>query len=138
MGIETLIDPEEGENSAENNTSTILLLQIDDKKFLFTSDAGVEALNNAINKADNLRIDLSKIGFFQIGGGIAGDFPICVVPLIRQDMEIDCPLWSYFCQISESITSFGSYSGAVPNEKITWGKIDANTPRCRKLPSGSP
>ena len=23
----------------------------------------------------------------------------------------------------------GSYSGAVPNEKITWGKLDINTPK---------
>ena len=70
----------------------------------------------------------AKFGFFQIGGGIAGDFPICVVPLLRQDLKEDVPYWSYFCQISDSITSFGSYSGAVPNEKITWGKLDKNTP----------
>ncbi|HEV8051447.1 MAG TPA: deoxyhypusine synthase family protein [Parachlamydiaceae bacterium] len=68
------------------------------------------------------------IGFFQIGGGIAGDFPICVVPMLRQDLHIDVPLWSYFCQISDSTTSYGSYSGAVPNEKITWGKLDVETP----------
>jgi len=70
-----------------------------------------------------------KIGFFQIGGGIAGDFPICVVPLILQDMKQKVPFWSYFCQISDSTTSYGSYSGAVPNEKITWGKLDVDTPR---------
>lgn len=70
----------------------------------------------------------SPIGFFQIGGGIAGDFPICVVPLIRQDLKASCPVWSYFCQISDSVTSFGSYSGATPNEKITWGKISPTTP----------
>jgi deoxyhypusine synthase len=69
-----------------------------------------------------------KLGFFQVGGGIAGDFPICVVPLIRQDLQIDVPLWSYFCQISDCTTSFGSYSGAVPNEKITWGKLSQDTP----------
>lgn len=68
------------------------------------------------------------IGFFQIGGGIAGDFPICVVPLIRQDLQEKVPLWAYFCQISDSTTSFGSYSGAVPNEKITWGKLSIETP----------
>lgn len=67
-------------------------------------------------------------GFFQIGGGIAGDFPICVVPLLRQDLHENVPLWAYFCQISDSITSFGSYSGAVPNEKITWGKLSVDTP----------
>lgn len=70
------------------------------------------------------------IGFFQIGGGIAGDFPICVVPMLYQDMELeDTPFWSYFCQISDSTTSYGSYSGAVPNEKITWGKLDIHTPK---------
>lgn len=70
------------------------------------------------------------IGFFQIGGGIAGDFPICVVPMLYQDMEMEnIPFWSYFCQISDSTTSYGSYSGAVPNEKITWGKLDINTPK---------
>lgn len=70
----------------------------------------------------------SPIGFFQIGGGIAGDFPICTVPLIRQDLQEDVPLWSYFCQISDSTTSYGSYSGATPNEKITWEKLAKTTP----------
>lgn len=69
------------------------------------------------------------IGFFQIGGGIAGDFPICVVPMLEQDLEESVPLWGYFCQISDSTTSYGSYSGAVPNEKITWGKLGPDTPK---------
>jgi deoxyhypusine synthase len=72
----------------------------------------------------------SQVGFFQIGGGIAGDFPICVVPMLYQDLELEqTPFWSYFCQISDSTTSYGSYSGAVPNEKITWGKLDIDTPK---------
>jgi len=72
----------------------------------------------------------SSIGFFQIGGGIAGDFPICVVPMLHQDLRRDdVPLWGYFCQISDSTTSYGSYSGAVPNEKITWGKLGEKTPK---------
>ncbi|MFW5645024.1 MAG: deoxyhypusine synthase family protein [Bacteroidota bacterium] len=72
----------------------------------------------------------NKVGFFQIGGGIAGDFPICVVPMLYQDMErTDTPFWDYFCQISDSTTSYGSYSGAVPNEKITWGKLGIETPK---------
>jgi deoxyhypusine synthase len=71
-----------------------------------------------------------SIGFFQIGGGIAGDFPICVVPMLQQDLQLeDTPRWGYFCQISDSTTSYGSYSGAVPNEKITWGKLSASTPK---------
>jgi deoxyhypusine synthase len=70
------------------------------------------------------------LGFFQIGGGIAGDFPICVVPMLHQDLQrSNVPLWAYFCQISDSTTSYGSYSGAVPNEKITWGKLGEKTPK---------
>jgi deoxyhypusine synthase len=74
--------------------------------------------------------ETSSIGFFQIGGGIAGDFPICVVPMMEQDLGYeDVERWAYFCQISDSTTSYGSYSGAVPNEKITWGKLSASTPK---------
>jgi len=73
---------------------------------------------------------VGSIGFFQIGGGIAGDFPICVVPMLHQDLKRDgIPLWGYFCQISEAVTSYGGYSGATPNEKITWGKLAVNTPK---------
>ena len=72
----------------------------------------------------------SPVGFFQVGGGIAGDFPICVVPMLHQDLQrTSAPLWAYFCQISDSTTSYGSYSGAVPNEKITWGKLGVDTPK---------
>lgn len=70
----------------------------------------------------------SSVGFFQIAGGISGDFPICVVPLIEQDLREPVRKWGYFCQISDSTTSYGSYSGAVPNEKITWGKLEVGTP----------
>lgn len=91
--------------------------------------SGLEQMDRLI---DWYRETSSKhsIGFFQIGGGIAGDFPICVVPLIRQDLEDEnCPFWGYFCQISDSTTSYGSYSGAVPNEKITWEKLTIDTPK---------
>jgi len=72
----------------------------------------------------------TPLGFFQIAGGIAGDFPICVVPMLHQDLRREhVPLWAYFCQISDSTTSYGSYSGAVPNEKITWGKLGEKTPK---------
>ncbi len=77
-----------------------------------------------------LRNGEGSVGFFQIGGGIAGDFPICVVPMLHQDLgRTDVPLWGYFCQVSNSTTSYGSYSGAVPNEKITWGKLGEKTPK---------
>lgn len=75
---------------------------------------------------------LGPLGFFQIGGGIAGDFSICAVPLLKEDLDPpkdDLPVWSYFAQISEAYTSYGGYSGAVPNEKITWNKLTKDTPR---------
>ena len=86
-------------------------------------------MGQSINDNENLPAKKNTVGFFQIGGGIAGDFPICVVPMLHQDLSLDCPCWSYFCQISDSTTSYGSYSGAVPNEKITWGKLEPNTPK---------
>ncbi len=71
-----------------------------------------------------------SVGFFQIGGGIAGDFAICAVPSIIQDMERpETPFWGYFCQITDADVSMGGYSGAVPNEKITWGKLAEDTPK---------
>ena len=71
-----------------------------------------------------------SVGFFQVGGGIAGDFPICAVPMLIQDLEEeDTPFWGFFAQISDAVTSYGGYSGAVPNEKITWGKLEASTPK---------
>lgn len=100
-----------------------------DLKSYHTVKSGVEQMGALVDWYRQMAAE-GTIGFFQIGGGIAGDFPICVVPLIRQDLEErKVPLWGYFCQISDSTTSFGSYSGAVPNEKITWGKLDIDTPR---------
>jgi deoxyhypusine synthase len=94
-----------------------------------TVKTGVEYLNWLAKwYMDNTKNN--GIGFFQIGGGIAGDFPICVVPMLEQDLKVEnVKYWSYFCQISDSTTSYGSYSGAVPNEKITWGKLDIDTPK---------
>lgn len=93
-----------------------------------TVRSGVEYMMNLAQwyRAES---QISPWGFFQVGGGIAGDFPICVVPMLRQDMELEVPLWSYFCQISDSTTSYGSYSGATPNEKITWEKLGPETPK---------
>jgi deoxyhypusine synthase len=98
-----------------------------DIKNVHTVKSGIEYM---VMLADWYRATSQKtsIGFFQIGGGIAGDFPICVVPMLQQDMGEDTRLWGYFCQISDSTTSYGSYSGAVPNEKITWGKLAGDTP----------
>ncbi|PAW78743.1 MAG: deoxyhypusine synthase [Verrucomicrobia bacterium Tous-C9LFEB] len=100
-----------------------------DVKNVHTVRTGIEYMMELAEWYTNLTKD-SSLGFFQIGGGIAGDFPICVVPMLHQDLQRDhVPLWGYFCQISDSTTSYGSYSGAVPNEKITWGKLGAETPK---------
>ena len=90
--------------------------------------SGTEQMEHLVNWYLETDAD-SPIGFFQIAGGIAGDFAICAVPTIIQDLKRDIRLWQYFAQISDSTTSYGSYSGAVPNEKITWCKLSADTPR---------
>ncbi len=91
--------------------------------------SGLEAMADLAAWYRRMSADKTGVGFFQIGGGIAGDFAICVVPMLRQDLQDErVPLWTYFCQISDSTTSYGSYSGAVPNEKISWGKLDPKTP----------
>jgi deoxyhypusine synthase len=98
-------------------------------KNVHTVRTGIEYML-AVSKWYPETVKQSPLGFFQIGGGIAGDFPICVVPMLRQDMGMrDLPLWGYFCQVSDSTTSYGSYSGAVPNEKITWEKLGVETPK---------
>jgi deoxyhypusine synthase len=99
-----------------------------DVKNVHTVRTGIEYM---ISLADwYTRTAARGVGFFQIGGGIAGDFPICVVPMLHQDLQREhVPRWAYFCQISDSTTSYGSYSGAVPNEKITWGKLGVDTPK---------
>ncbi len=94
-----------------------------------TVRGGIEYMMELVAWYQRTATPESTIGFFQIGGGIAGDFPICVVPMLHQDLRRpDTPLWGYFCQISDSTTSYGSYSGATPNEKITWGKLGPETP----------
>ena len=101
-----------------------------DVKNVHTVRTGIEYMIFLAEWYTNTAQDDSTIGFFQIGGGIAGDFPICVVPMLHQDLQrTGVPLWGYFCQISDSTTSYGSYSGAVPNEKITWGKLGEKTPK---------
>jgi len=104
-----------------------------DVKNVHTVRTGIEYMTSlAAWYEGNARMigDFGSIGFFQIAGGIAGDFPICVVPMLHQDLQRpEVPLWGYFCQISDSTTSYGSYSGAVPNEKITWGKLGVDTPK---------
>ena len=100
-----------------------------DVKNVHTVRTGIEYMMALSEWYTQITRDGSTVGFFQIGGGIAGDFPICVVPMLHQDLRrTDVPLWGYFCQISDSTTSYGSYSGAVPGEKITWGKLGMDTP----------
>ncbi len=101
-----------------------------DVENVHTVKTGIEYMTMLADWYTRNAADDSTIGFFQIGGGIAGDFPICVVPMLHQDLQREnVPVWGYFCQISDSTTSYGSYSGAVPNEKITWGKLEATTPK---------
>ncbi|GEO06923.1 deoxyhypusine synthase [Adhaeribacter aerolatus] len=101
-----------------------------DIKNVHTMRTGIQYMMELADWYTQTAKEESTMGFFQIGGGIAGDFPICVVPMLHQDLQrTGVPLWGYFAQISDSTTSYGSYSGAVPNEKITWGKLGKDTPK---------
>ena len=95
---------------------------------LSSQDVVLSGLHAMQALADWYREDDSPTGLLQVGGGISGDFPICVVPMLRQDVGIDVNLWSWFAQISESRPSYGGYSGAPPSEKISWGKLSPDTP----------
>ena len=106
--------------------SQLILKQIKNTK---TVKGGIDYMVDLANWYESTTAK-NPLGFFQIAGGISGDFPICVVPMLEQDMlRADIKKWAYFCQISDSTTSYGSYSGAVPNEKITWGKLETDTPK---------
>lgn len=68
------------------------------------------------------------IAFLQLGGGIAADFPICVVPSIKHDLRIHAVRdWAGFIEIGSSPMSYGSYSGAGGKEKITWDKLSTKS-----------
>jgi len=117
------------EDSTTGNSFASELIMQKTLKNPHTVKSGIEYMLELEKWYEEIDAAGAGIGFFQIGGGIAGDFPICVVPLIRLDLQKKCRLWQYFCQISDSTTSYGSYSGAVPNEKITWDKLGPDTPR---------
>jgi deoxyhypusine synthase len=70
----------------------------------------------------------SSIAFLQLGGGIAADFPICVVPSLKHDLKIKKVRdWAGFIEIGSSPMSYGSYSGAGGKEKITWDKLSTQS-----------
>ena len=103
--------------------------QLDHLITWYLEASGYDAFKKA-NPGKDFKSETPSVGFFQVAGGIAGDFAICAVPAIIQDMKLeDAPYWGYFSQISDAVTSYGGYSGAVPNEKITWGKLDVDTPK---------
>src|SRR2546429_8357611 len=63
----------------------------------------------------------SSAGFFQIGGGIAGDFPICVVPMVNHEVKgAGGSGWGCFCQSSDLTNSFWWYFCAGFHVKKTW------------------
>eukprot|EP00927_Polykrikos_kofoidii_P052355 TRINITY_DN4614_c0_g1_i2.p1 TRINITY_DN4614_c0_g1~~TRINITY_DN4614_c0_g1_i2.p1 ORF type:complete len:782 (+),score=59.00 TRINITY_DN4614_c0_g1_i2:309-2348(+) len=105
----------------------IVANKVADKIPCYPIKSGLEQMEHLIAWYNDSQAS-ADVGFFQVGGGIAGDYPVCAVPLIRQDLERDVKLWSYFCQISDGTTSYGGYSAAPPNEKITWGKLAPGTP----------
>ncbi len=70
----------------------------------------------------------APIAFLQLGGGIAADFPICVVPSLKHDLQHKKVRdWAGFIEIGSSPMSYGSYSGAGGKEKITWDKLSTKS-----------
>ena len=120
------------EDSTMGNMFTAQVMQgaLADHQVVCTGTEQMQSLVRWYETACDARSDAPSVGFLQIGGGIAGDFAICAVPLMIQDLgRSETPFWGYFCQVSDAVTSYGGYSGAVPNEKITWGKLSPTTPR---------
>lgn len=64
LNIELL--DESGETSAENRSSSVILLQLDGEKYLFTGDSGIESLKKVVEYAEENLIDISKVRFFQV------------------------------------------------------------------------
>lgn len=64
MHIETL--DENGETSAENRSSAVILFQFARKKFLFTGDSGIDSMHKVIEFAEYARIDISQVNFLQV------------------------------------------------------------------------
>ncbi|MFA5829530.1 MAG: deoxyhypusine synthase family protein [Candidatus Gracilibacteria bacterium] len=71
----------------------------------------------------------TPIAFLQLGGGISADFPICVVPSLKHDLQLHGKIrdWAGFIEIGSSPMSYGSYSGAGGKEKITWDKLSTSS-----------
>ncbi|MEU9242835.1 hypothetical protein [Streptomyces sp. NPDC048385] len=64
LDIETL--KENGETSAKNNTSAICLLEVDGRKLLFTGDAGVPALGQALDVLEADGFQPGELRFVQV------------------------------------------------------------------------
>jgi beta-lactamase superfamily II metal-dependent hydrolase len=62
--IETLDDS--GETSAENNSGAITLLRVNGKHLLFTGDAGIPALTNAVDLLESYSITHENYSFIQV------------------------------------------------------------------------
>jgi deoxyhypusine synthase len=121
------------EDSTTGNifTATAMKGDLPDHQCVKTGTEQMQALSTwYMDHMAGERAGSPSVGFFQVGGGISGDFAICAVPMLIQDLKkLDTRFWGYFCQTSDACTSYGGYSGAVPNEKITWGKLDPDTPK---------
>lgn len=63
---EKLLDPEFGDTSYENESSTLLLFNYDNFKFLFTSDIGITGFTLGFEYANKMNISLNNLNGFQI------------------------------------------------------------------------
>lgn len=64
--LESLNDPEADATSPENNSSVVLLVEVDGKKLLFSGDAGVPAMNAALDFASDNGSVVFPLTFFDV------------------------------------------------------------------------
>jgi deoxyhypusine synthase len=89
--------------------------------------SGIEYFHEAYDWYMKTSAD-APIAYLQLGGGIAADFFICVVPSLKHDLGIKKVRdWAGFIEIGSSPMSYGSYSGAGGKEKITWDKLSVKS-----------
>lgn len=113
LDIETLTD--EGETTAENESSVVLLFRVDGKSALFTADAGQRALTLAADILDANKFDLRQLNFIQVPhhGSQRNVGPTILDRLLGPKLPQEQTLRTAFVSVS------GDGAPKHPNKKVT-------------------
>lgn len=63
---ELLREPDSEATSAENNSSVVFLITLENRHYLFTGDSGVPALSRSLDYAATMAVEWRNIQFFQV------------------------------------------------------------------------